>query len=269
MQLRPDHDRGVGPELIITVGPNGVVIPSRPVDEEGADSILRSHLSTKRSHEIGHFGLGFKSVLGISERIAVFSRLGSFGFDTSAARARILACVPGYRKQTPGLRIAHALDAEEERARDPILDELAEWASTVIRLSRDHPRAQELGGDLVGFPAEFLLFSPHVTSLQMEDTTGDFDRLIVLTSGEDRRIDLDDTAGGGLDGLSDAARREVLDLLLEEATIDGENNVTLTLAIPADEEFVSIAKPEQRSRFFNPHEKLRYSWAVSLPAPSR
>ncbi len=51
-------------------------------------------------------------------------------------------------------------------------------------------------------------------------------------------------AGGGLDGLSDAERREVLDLLLEEATIDGENNVTLTLAIPADEEFVSIAKPE-------------------------
>ncbi len=51
-------------------------------------------------------------------------------------------------------------------------------------------------------------------------------------------------AGGGLDGLPDAERREVLDLLLEEATIDGENNVTLTLAIPADEEFVSIAKPE-------------------------
>ena len=51
-------------------------------------------------------------------------------------------------------------------------------------------------------------------------------------------------AGGGLDGLSDEERREVLDLLLEEATIDGENNVTLTLAIPADEEFVSIAKPE-------------------------
>ena len=167
----------------------------RPVDEEGADSILRSHLSTKRSHEIGHFGLGFKSVLGISKRIAVFSRLGSFGFDTAAARARILACVPGYQKQTPGLRIAHALDAEEERVRDPILNELAEWASTVIRLSRDHPRAQELGGDLAGFPAEFLLFSPHVTSLQMEDKTGDFGRLIVLTSGEDRRIDLDDTAG--------------------------------------------------------------------------
>ncbi len=71
-------------------------------------------------------------------------------------------------------------------------------------------------------------------------------------------------AGGGLDGLSGEERREVLDLLLEEATIDGENNVTLTLAIPADEEFVSITKPEPRSRFRNPHQTLRYSWAVTL-----
>ena len=88
------------------------------------------------------------------------------------ARELILAHVPGYQKQTPGLRIAHALEVEEERARDPILDELAEWASTVIRLSRDRPRAEGLGSDLAGFPAEFLLFSPHVTSLQIEDTTG-------------------------------------------------------------------------------------------------
>ena len=167
----------------------------RPLDEEGADSILRSHLSAKRSHEIGHFGLGFKSVLGISERVAVFSRLGSFGFDTTAARELILAHVPGYQKQTPGLRIAHALEVEEERAQDPILDELAEWASTVIRLSRDHPRARGLGSDLAGFPAEFLLFSPHVTSLQIEDTTGELDRLIMLTSLEDGQIELDDTAG--------------------------------------------------------------------------
>ena len=46
-------------------------------------------------------------------------------------------------------------------------------------------------------------------------------------------------ADEGLDGLSDAERREVLNLLLEEGSIDGENNVTLTLAIPTDE-FVSI-----------------------------
>ena len=65
----------------------------------------------------------------------------------------------------------------------------------MVRLSRDHPRAQGLGSDLAGFPAEFLLFSPHVTSLQIEDKTGDLDRLIMLTSRDDRQIELDDTAG--------------------------------------------------------------------------
>ena len=65
----------------------------------------------------------------------------------------------------------------------------------MIRLSRDHPRAQGLGTDLAGFPAEFLLFSPHVTSLQIEDKTGELDRLIMLTSLDDGQIELDDTAG--------------------------------------------------------------------------
>ena len=42
--------------------------------------------------------------------------------------------------------------------------------------------------------------------------------------------------GGRLDDLPDEERRELRSLLLEEATIDGENKVTLTLAIPPDEE---------------------------------
>ena len=131
-----------------------------PVEEDGADSILRSHISTKRSHEIGHFGLGFKSVLGVSRRVAVFSRTGSFGFDTTIARERILDRVSLYQGPTPGLRIADALDFESERRQDANLHELSEWASTVIRLSRDHPRSQELSKELIDFPAEFLLFSP-------------------------------------------------------------------------------------------------------------
>ena len=49
-------------------------------------------------------------------------------------------------------------------------------------------------------------------------------------------------AGEGLVGLSGEERREILNLLLEEGAIDGDNNVTLTLAIPTDE-FVSIALP--------------------------
>ena len=91
------------------------------------------------------------------------------------------------------------------------------------------------------------------------------DQRVVLEQVEEwaRRV------GEGLDGLPDEERREVLNLLLDEATIDGQNRVTLTLAIAADEDFVSIAEPVPSYRFPNPHQQLRYSWAVSLPAPGR
>ena len=49
-------------------------------------------------------------------------------------------------------------------------------------------------------------------------------------------------ASGKLDGLSDEGRREVLELLLDGATIDRQNSINLTLAIPT-EDVVSIAEP--------------------------
>ena len=51
--------------------------------------------------------------------------------------------------------------------------------------------------------------------------------------------------GNGLDDLPDEERREVLRLLLDEVTIDGENNVNLTLGIPT-EDLVSIGTPTSR-----------------------
>ena len=41
--------------------------------------------------------------------------------------------------------------------------------------------------------------------------------------------------GDGLDDLPQEKRRDVLRLLLDEVTIDGENNVNLTLAVPTEE----------------------------------
>ena len=38
-----------------------------PVDGDGLDAILSSHVSMKRGSEIGRFGLGFKSVLGVTD----------------------------------------------------------------------------------------------------------------------------------------------------------------------------------------------------------
>ena len=65
------------------------------------------------------------------------------------------------------------------------------------------------------------------------------DRRVVLEQVEEWAL----RVGEGLDDLSDEERREVLDLLLEEATIDGENRITLTLAIPADDDLAPIAEP--------------------------
>ena len=48
--------------------------------------------------------------------------------------------------------------------------------------------------------------------------------------------------GDGLDDLPQEKRRDVLRLLLDEVTIDGENNVNFTLAVPT-EELVSIGSP--------------------------
>ena len=53
-----------------------------PLDREGAKALLFSHLSPKRATaEIGRFGVGFKSVLRVTDTPAVFSLSGSIQFD--------------------------------------------------------------------------------------------------------------------------------------------------------------------------------------------
>ena len=59
-----------------------------PLTVKGADALMTSHMSVKRGVEIGRFGLGFKSVVGISATPQVFSRSGSLGFDRVAGSHR-------------------------------------------------------------------------------------------------------------------------------------------------------------------------------------
>ena len=59
----------------------------------------------------------------------------------------------------------------------------------------------------------------------------------------ERVVEWAERIGDRLDDLSEEHRREVLELLLDGATIDKQNRINLTLAVPT-EEFVSIAKPE-------------------------
>ena len=54
----------------------------QPINRHGLRALLFSHLSAKRNTaEIGRFGLGFKSVLGVTDTPEFFSKAGSFRFD--------------------------------------------------------------------------------------------------------------------------------------------------------------------------------------------
>ena len=79
------------------------------------------------------------------------------------------------------------------------------------------------------------------------------------------RIKLGILTNGGLGGLSDEGREEMLQLLLDGATIDNRNNVNLILSIPT-EDVVSNAGTEPSSLPFNQHKKARFSWEVNWDA---
>jgi superfamily II DNA or RNA helicase len=142
-----------------------------PMSAAGAETILRMGVSGKRGGQIGRFGVGVKSVLSVSDAPEFFSRTGSFGFDKQWAEGTIRSAVPDAR-DVPVLRMGRMLDLDQVRSADPVLDELARWASTVVRLPLLPGTGTRLAADLRSFPSEFQLFSPHVGSLFLEDRTG-------------------------------------------------------------------------------------------------
>lgn len=137
----------------------------QPFTAQGLEAVTHAHLSGKRGDEIGRFGLGFKSVLGVSDAPAIFSRSVSFGFDRHRSRDALAAVRPEERLY-PILRLPEHLDAPAAFASDPVLAELADWATTVVRLPL-HEVTERLFKDLTDFPREFLLFTPSVQSLRI------------------------------------------------------------------------------------------------------
>ncbi|MGW4980338.1 DEAD/DEAH box helicase [Streptomyces mirabilis] len=156
-----------------------------PVTPVGAETILRMSMSRKRGGQIGRFGVGVKSVLVVTDTPQFFSRTGDFGFDREWALEKIRS-VPGVlehlgeRFEAPVLRMARPLDADAERAQDSVLDELLDWATTVVRLPLLPGAAGKLALDMHGgrtaagaareeFPLGFQLLSPHVAKVALED----------------------------------------------------------------------------------------------------
>jgi superfamily II DNA or RNA helicase len=136
-----------------------------PLSDTGVETIMASHLSRKRDDEIGRYGLGFKSVLGITDRPEIISRSVSIRFDRVKSE-ELCRAIYSTTPRTPVLRIGVPFDPNAEADNDPVLQSLMEWASTIVRLPLK-PEIDWLGEELQKFPPEFLLFAPHVHELTL------------------------------------------------------------------------------------------------------
>ena len=139
-----------------------------PIDEDGVVALMFSRLSPKRgTDQIGRFGLGFKSVLKVTDTPEFFSRSGSFRFDRKHTANRIAEVASA--KRYPVLRLAEPIDPHRERDADEDLHELMSWATNIVRLPLKAGAREDLAQQIEGFPPEFLLFVDHVRYLTLED----------------------------------------------------------------------------------------------------
>ena len=139
----------------------------RPIDNDGVRALMFSHLSSKRgTAEIGRFGLGFKSVLGVTDTPEFFSRSGSFRFDRTNA-ANHIRDIGIAAERYPVLRLPEAVDTWQAMKADPILQDLLAWAVNIIRLPLKSDAHQGLAKQIEDFPPDFLLFVEHVSKLEL------------------------------------------------------------------------------------------------------
>ncbi|MHA7263489.1 DEAD/DEAH box helicase [Arthrobacter sp. TMN-37] len=137
--------------------------------EAGFRTLMLSHSSEKRDDQIGRFGLGFKSVIQVTDSPQIFSRSASISWSRRQSRELLEDVYPGMETY-PLLRIAVPIDAGQEAAADPVLADLMRWATTVIKLPLTGSISW-LSEEMRKFPHEFLLFSDKIGSLEFEDRT--------------------------------------------------------------------------------------------------
>ena len=145
-------------------------------------------MSSKRSsgkrniRPIGRFGLGFKSVLGVTDAPEFYSRPASFRFDKTRAVERIAKVAPADRY--PVLRLPQPVDPHEARSKDEELSELMSWATNIVRLPLKTCAHDDLAKQIRDFPPEFLLFVDHVRYLTLEDGERSRDSMLHRRDGE-------------------------------------------------------------------------------------
>ena len=217
-----------------------------PIDREGATALLSSHDSPKRgTEEIGRFGLGFKSVLGVTDAPEFFSRSGSFSFNRRRSHERLRRVAP-HAERFPVLRLAEPIDPDACRDRDHVLGELMDWATNIVRLPLKSDAVRNgLETQIREFPPEFLLFVKHVGQLTLSGGHSKLERTIELEQVDGEYLLTESetptrwTLFGCTHSLSDAARAD-------RRSLDDGEIVPIWWAAPLDR----LAEPGRFWAFF-------------------
>ena len=203
------------------------------IDPDGVRALMFSYLSPKRgTAEIGRFGLGFKSVLGVSDAPEFFSRSGSFRFNRRRA-AQLLQPVAPTAERYPVLRLAEAVDPWPEMDADPVLREFMRWAVNIVRLPLKGDSYDHLHKQIDGFPPEFLLFVEHVKELVLQTDEQEAARKVRL-SKNDGFWNLDDSGITSRWMLSKTIHRLSPDARSDSRTLDDAEEVPITWAAQVD-----------------------------------
>ncbi|MDE2751915.1 MAG: ATP-binding protein, partial [Gemmatimonadota bacterium] len=184
-----------GGRIEIRLTDNGLYVADNgcPIDEPGVRALMFSHLSPKHdTSQIGRFGVGFKSVLSVTDSPGVFSRSGSFVFDRERAEQRIREVCP-HAAAYPVLRVAEPVDPHIEAGSDRELKSLMDWATNIVRLQLRDGAHGILAKQIREFRAEFLLFVPHVAELTF-GSSAEYtpDRVLMLSTSDGQKL-LDDS----------------------------------------------------------------------------
>lgn len=204
----------------------------RPFSKSGLTAITMAHLSGKRGDEIGRFGLGFKSVLAVSDAPQVLSRSVAFQFNSEDARAELADLGPAVKRH-PILRTATVIDAVNELRSDPILSQLGAWATTIVKLPGAR-NLHRLRDEIEAFASEFLLFVSAVREIRLRIVGDDpYETIHVSRDIGNGRLRIERPDGDGDEWIvRDQMHRPSMEARHEVGEAVSREQVKVTVAVP-------------------------------------
>ena len=204
-----------------------------PIDEAGVTALLHTHLSDKRGNEqIGRFGLGFKSLLRVSDNIDFISRSCSFRFDRARSSKEIGRIISnGVVDSAPMMRLAYPFDPKSTIKSDSILKRLATNHTNIIRVDLSSDQAFRLSRQMVNYPSQFLLLIDHIEKITLINQTRDeSSTLTVHKLGRSLLLDRDGQKTSWRRFRSE--HQLTPDAIADRRTTDESGSVELTWAVP-------------------------------------